>query len=101
VFAGKRAVPILLSLRASVLCVALFRNGTLVSRERLQTYVIGREQFTGRRVDVVEVRNQDKDDAGVVLHEKVDVPLIEEIRVRLRKAGDAIGYPKLRHLPVM
>lgn len=71
-----------------------------VSRQQLHAYVIGHEQLTGRRVDVVEVHNLDKDDTGVVLREKVDEALIEATRISLRKAGDAIRSRKLPRLAV-
>lgn len=59
-----------------------------ITREQLHVYVLGYEELSGQRADMVEVLNLDE--SSVDVREMVDERLLEETRTRIRQAGDAL-----------
>lgn len=69
-----------------------------VTRDQLYVYALGYEELTGENADVVEVLNLD---AGGKNHrDEVDETLLDEVRTRIRKAGEALRNNDLPRLPV-
>jgi DNA helicase II / ATP-dependent DNA helicase PcrA len=67
-----------------------------VTRDQLHVYVLGYQDLTGERADLVEVLNLDKD--AVSTREVVDDRLLENIEDRIRRAGTSLRDNKLpRH----
>lgn len=67
-----------------------------VTRDQLHVYAVGYEELTGEDADLVEVLNLDE--AGKNTREEVEAPLLEQIRERIREAGDAIRVNQLPRL---
>jgi DNA helicase-2/ATP-dependent DNA helicase PcrA len=59
-----------------------------VTRDQLHVYVVGYEELSGERADLVEVLNLDKDAKSV--REEVDGQLVSSVRGRILEAGAAL-----------
>jgi DNA helicase-2/ATP-dependent DNA helicase PcrA len=68
-----------------------------VTRDQLHVYVVGYEELTGERADLVEVLNLD--DEGKTIREEVEDPLLVEVRERIREAGESLRENNLPRLP--
>lgn len=69
-----------------------------VTRDQLHVYALGYEDLTGENADVVEVLNLD---AGGKNHrDEVDDALLDDVRIRIGRAGDALRKNDLPRLPV-
>ena len=68
-----------------------------ITRDQLHVYVVGYEELTGERADLVEVLNLDeKADSR---REVVDDALLSDIRSKIRLAGDDLRANRLPRLP--
>jgi DNA helicase-2/ATP-dependent DNA helicase PcrA len=67
-----------------------------ITRDQLHVYVVGYEELTGERADLVEVLNLDK--ASDSKREVVDGELLSEIRTKIRHAGDDLRGNRLPRL---
>lgn len=67
-----------------------------VTRDQLHVYAVGYEELTGEDADLVEVLNLDE--AGKNTREEVEGPLLEQIRERIREAGDKVRANQLPRL---
>lgn len=65
-----------------------------VTRDQLHVYALGYEELAGTSPDLIEVMNLDE--AGKSTREPVVTGLLEEVRTRVREAGDAL---RLNALP--
>lgn len=68
-----------------------------VTRDQLHVYVVGYEELTGERADLVEVLNLDEE--GKTIREEVEDPLLVQVRERIREAGDSLRENSLPRLP--
>lgn len=67
-----------------------------VTRDQLHVYALGYEELTGENADVVEVLNLD---AGGQSHrDQVDDHLLDDVRARIGRAGDALRKNELPRL---
>ncbi|WP_433784420.1 ATP-dependent helicase [Actinomycetospora sp. CA-101289] len=65
-----------------------------VTRDQLHVYAVGYEELTGEDADLVEVLNLDE--AGKNTREEVEDSLLEQIKERIREAGEKV---RANHLP--
>ena len=65
-----------------------------VTRDQLHVYVVGYEELSGERADLVEVLNLDKDAKSV--REEVDGQLVSSVRGRILGAGEALRANDLK-----
>ncbi len=68
-----------------------------VTRDQLNTYALGYSELTGRRADMIEVLNLDREARNV--REIVDDNLLSSTRNRIRAAGEAIRDSRFDRLP--
>lgn len=68
-----------------------------VTRDQLHVYVLGYEELTGERADLVEVLNLDRD--AVSTREVVNENLLNDIRERIRNAGESLRTNRLPRHP--
>jgi hypothetical protein len=68
-----------------------------VTRDQLHVYVVGYQELTGERADLIEVLNLDQE--GKTSREVVDDPLLVEVRDHIKSAGDALRDNDLPRLP--
>lgn len=68
-----------------------------VTRDQLHVYVVGYEELTGVRADLIEVLNLDEE--GKTIREEVEKPLLDGVRSQIRKAGNALRENDLPRLP--
>lgn len=68
-----------------------------VTRDQLHVYVVGYEELTGERADLVEVLNLDEE--GKTIREVVEDPLLVQVRERIREAGESLRENNLPRLP--
>ncbi|WP_125775102.1 ATP-dependent helicase [Antribacter gilvus] len=69
-----------------------------VTRDQLHVYAVGYAELTGTDADLVEVLNLDPD--GKNVREEVQDTLLEDVRGRIREAGEALRKNDLARLPV-
>jgi DNA helicase-2/ATP-dependent DNA helicase PcrA len=69
-----------------------------VTRDQLHVYVVGYEESTGERADLIEVLNLDEQ--GKTIRELVEDPLLVEVRERIKDAGDSLRENNLPRLPI-
>jgi DNA helicase-2/ATP-dependent DNA helicase PcrA len=69
-----------------------------VTRDQLHVYAVGYQELTGSSADVIEVLNLDE--KGKTTREPIDAPLLENVREKIRDAGDALRTNNLPRLPV-
>ncbi len=69
-----------------------------VTRDQLHVYVVGYEELTGERADLVEVLNLDEE--GKTIREEVEDPLLVQVRGRIREAGESLRENNLPRLPI-
>lgn len=65
-----------------------------VTRDQLHVYAVGYRELTGNCADLIEVLNLDQN--GRDNREVVEDPLLDEVRERVRQAGEAL---RENHLP--
>jgi DNA helicase-2/ATP-dependent DNA helicase PcrA len=69
-----------------------------VTRDQLHVYAVGYTELTGQRADLVEVLNLDEQ--GKTTRELVEDPLLDQVRGRIKHAGESIRENTLPRLPV-
>ena len=69
-----------------------------VTRDQLHVYVVGYEELTGERADLIEVLNLDEQ--GKTIRELVEDPLLVDVRGRIKDAGDSLRENSLPRLPI-
>lgn len=69
-----------------------------VTRDQLHVYVLGYRELTGETADLVEVLNLDPEAKST--REIVEQPLIDEVRDRIRGAGESLARTTCRSTPV-
>jgi DNA helicase-2/ATP-dependent DNA helicase PcrA len=67
-----------------------------VTRDQLHVYVVGYEELSGERADLVEVLNLDEE--GKTIREEVEDPLLVRVRERIREAGESLRSNDLPRL---
>lgn len=68
-----------------------------VTRDQLHVYAVGYQELTGENADLIEVLNLDPE--GKNTRERVESALMNDIRVRIKEAGDSLRQNKLPRLP--
>jgi DNA helicase-2/ATP-dependent DNA helicase PcrA len=69
-----------------------------VTRDQLHVYAVGYTELTGERADLIEVLNLDEQ--GKTTRELVEDPLLDEVRTRIKEAGESIRDNQLPRLQV-
>jgi len=68
-----------------------------VTRDQLHVYVVGYEELSGDRADLIEVLNLDEE--GKTIREVVEEQLLTKVRERIQEAGRALRENDLQRLP--
>jgi DNA helicase-2/ATP-dependent DNA helicase PcrA len=68
-----------------------------VTRDQLHVYALGYNELTGESADLIEVLNLDE--KGKNIREQVVPELLNDVRTRIRDAGDALRENNLPRLP--